>query len=88
MQNELIKHYTADKEQKSCKFIVPGKVYRYEDLDATHDCVFWQIEGVVIDKNISIAHFKSMIEEILKAMLETDQVEFRMRPAFFPFVEP
>jgi phenylalanyl-tRNA synthetase alpha chain len=88
MQNTLIKHYTKDKEQKSCKFIVPGKVYRYEDMDATHDCVFWQIEGVVIDKNISIAHFKAMIEEILKAILETDTVEFRMRPAFFPFVEP
>jgi phenylalanyl-tRNA synthetase alpha chain len=44
--------------------------------------------GVVIDKNISIAHFKSMIEQILKAMLETDEVEFRMRPAFFPFTEP
>jgi phenylalanyl-tRNA synthetase alpha chain len=88
MQNTLIKKYTAWKEQKSCKFIVPGKVYRYEDLDATHDCVFWQIEGVVIDKNISIAHFKSMIEQILKAMLETDEVEFRMRPAFFPFTEP
>jgi phenylalanyl-tRNA synthetase alpha chain len=57
-------------------------------MDATHDCVFWQIEGVVIDKNISIAHFKAMIEEILKAMLETDSVEFRMRPAFFPFTEP
>lgn len=83
MQNELIQKYWP-----SCKFVVPGKVYRYEDMDASHDCVFRQIEGVVIDKGISIGHFKGMIEQILKAILETDTVEFRMRPAYFPFVEP
>jgi len=45
LQNQLIKSYGVP-----CKYIVPGKVYRYENMDATHDCVFWQIEGMVIDK--------------------------------------
>lgn len=82
-QNELIK-----KLGTPCKFIVPGKVYRNEKMDASHDCVFRQLEGVVIDRWISIAHFKDMIHTILWAILETDAVELRMRPAYFPFVEP
>ncbi len=71
-----------------CKFVIPGKVYRFENLDASHDTVFWQIEGVVIDKNISIAHFKQMMSQILSAILEQDNTEIRLRPAYFPFVEP
>lgn len=71
-----------------CKFVVPGKVYRNENLDASHDCVFRQIEGVVIDKGISIAHFKNMMSQILSAILEQEDTEIRLRPAYFPFVEP
>lgn len=82
LQNELIKTYGVP-----CRCIVPGKVYRYENMDATHDCVFWQIEGIVIDRGISIAHFKQMIQQILSALLEQN-VKIRMRPWFFPFVEP
>ncbi len=82
-QNMLIKKYGPN-----CKFIVPGKVYRNENMDASHDVAFWQVEWVVIDKGISIWHFKGMIEEILKAILETDKIELRLRPAYFPFVEP
>lgn len=81
-QNRLIKKYGAP-----LKIVVPGKVYRYEDLDATHDTMFYQLEGIVIDKNISIAHFKSMITKLLSTLLKQD-VEIRMRPAYFPFVEP
>jgi phenylalanyl-tRNA synthetase alpha chain len=70
-----------------CRFVVPGKVFRYENMDATHDCVFWQVEWVVIDKNISISHLKGMMKDILEAILE-QPVEMRIRPAYFPFVEP
>lgn len=63
-------------------------MYRNENLDASHDSVFWQIEGVVIDKNISIAHFKQMMSQILSAILEQENTEIRLRPAYFPFVEP
>ena len=82
-QSELIRKYGPE-----CKFIIPSKVYRNENMDASHDCMFWQVEWVVIGKGISIAHFKSMIEEILKAILETDQVTLRLRPWYFPFTEP
>lgn len=82
-QNELIK-----KHGPACKFVIPSKVYRNENMDATHDVAFWQVEWVVIDKGITIGHFKNMMEEILKGILETDSVELRMRPAYFPFVEP
>lgn len=82
-QVELIKKYGP-----ACKFVVPGKVYRNENMDATHDVVFWQVEWVVIDKWITMGHFKQTMEEVLKAILETDSVQLRMRPAYFPFVEP
>lgn len=82
-QVELIKQLGVP-----CKFIVPGKVHRNEKMDASHDCVFWQLEGVVIDEHISIAHFKSMMIAILEWLLEQTGVEIRMRPAYFPFVEP
>jgi phenylalanyl-tRNA synthetase alpha chain len=82
MDNQLIQKYGTP-----CKFVVPGKVYRHENLDASHDCVFWQIDGVVIDKNITIGHFKSMMRNILEALLEKE-VQMRLRPAYFPFVEP
>jgi phenylalanyl-tRNA synthetase alpha chain len=62
-------------------------VYRNENLDASHDMVFWQLEGIVIDKGISIAHFKDLMTKILSAIFEKE-AKMRMRPAFFPFVEP
>jgi len=82
LQNELIK-----KHGLPLKAVVPSKVYRYENLDATHDTMFYQLEGLFIDKKISIAHFKDLITKLLSAILKND-VEIRMRPAYFPFVEP
>lgn len=82
-QNELIKKYGTP-----CRFVVPGNVYRNEKLDATHDSMFWQVEWVVIDRDISIWHFKYVIRQILAALLEDDTIEVRMRPWYFPFVEP
>jgi phenylalanyl-tRNA synthetase alpha chain len=82
MQNALIKKYWIP-----LKVVVPWKVYRFENTDASHDTVFWQIEWMVIDRWINLTHFKYLITEILSAIFET-KVNFRMRPAFFPFVEP
>jgi len=81
-QNYLIKKYWVP-----LKAVIPGKVYRYENLDTTHDTMFYQLEWLVIDKNISIAHLKDMLTKLLSAILQSD-VEIRMRPAYFPFVEP
>jgi len=82
LQNELIK-----KHGLPLKAVVPSKVYRYENLDATHDTMFYQLEWLFIDKKISIAHAKDLLTKLLSAILKSD-VEIRMRPAYFPFVEP
>lgn len=82
MQNRLMKQFGAP-----LRVVIPWKVYRNENLDASHDMVFWQLEWLVIDKWISIAHFKDLMTKILSAIFEKE-TKMRMRPAFFPFVEP
>ena len=69
------------------KIVVPGKVYRYEATDATHETQFHQIEGMVVGKGISLAHLKHTLAEFFKR-LYGDSAKVRMRPSYFPFVEP
>ncbi|MCK9466740.1 MAG: hypothetical protein M0P94_00240 [Candidatus Absconditabacterales bacterium] len=69
------------------KLVSPGRCYRFDDMDATHDVMFQYIEGIYIDKDISIAHFKNYITTLLSAIIGR-KVETRMRPCHFPFVEP
>ena len=74
MQNYLIQKYGLP-----LKAVVPSRVYRYENMDAHHDVMFYQLEGIVVDKNLSVAHFKDMMEKLLSALLHK-KVETRMRP--------
>ena len=67
-------------------FISGGKVYRKDD-DATHLPMFHQIEGIVVDKDISFAHLKDLIYKIVHSLFGKD-VELRFRPSYFPFTEP
>lgn len=69
------------------RVVLPGMVYRYEDVDATHDTAFFQLEGMVIDRDISLAHLKSFLVELLSAAFGM-KVSIRMRPGYFPFTEP
>lgn len=69
------------------RIIVPGRVFRYEATDASHHFQFYQIEGLMIDKEISVANFKAVIEEFYKRIFNKD-VKTRLRPSYFPFVEP
>ncbi|MFL6738432.1 MAG: phenylalanine--tRNA ligase subunit alpha, partial [Sphingomicrobium sp.] len=66
------------------RLIAPGRVYR-SDSDATHTPMFHQIEGLVIDKAITMGHLKWTLETFLKAFFERDDVVLRMRPSYFPF---
>jgi phenylalanyl-tRNA synthetase alpha chain len=68
--------------------VVVGKVFRYEAVDATHDNTFTQVEGFVVDKDITVAHLVGTIRTMLTAVLKRDDVDVRLRPSFFPFVEP
>ena len=81
-QNYVIKKYWVP-----IKAVLPGRVYRFENMDATHDTMFYQFEWVYVDKNVSIWQFKSVINKFLSAALQKN-VEIRMRPWYFPFVEP
>ena len=78
----------AMKEQGApIRLIAPGRVYR-SDSDATHTPMFHQVEGLVIDKHITLGHLKWTLETFLKAFFERDDVVLRMRPSYFPFTEP
>ena len=76
----------ANEEKSPLRVIVPGKTFRRED-DATHSHQFNQVEGLVIDKNISLADLKGTLEVFMKKMLGQN-TELRFRPSYFPFTEP
>lgn len=69
------------------KVIAPGRTYRI-DSDATHSPMFHQVEGLWIDENISFADLKGVYTDFLRRFFETDQLQVRFRPSFFPFTEP
>jgi phenylalanyl-tRNA synthetase alpha chain len=69
------------------RIICPGRVYR-ADYDQTHTPMFNQVEGLAIDKDISMANLKWVLEEFVKAFFEVDDVELRFRASHFPFTEP
>ena len=65
----------------------PGKVFRTDELDATHSPAFHQIEGLAIDKGLTMAHLRGTLEHFAKTMFG-DEAKIRLRPSFFPFTEP
>ena len=65
----------------------PGRTFRNEDLDASHENTFFQLEGMVIDKGISIGNLKSVMQQVLSEVLK-QEIDVRLRPGFFPFTEP
>ena len=69
------------------RIIAPGRVYR-SDWDATHTPMFHQVEGLVIDRGITLGHLKWTLETFLKAFFECDDIVLRLRPSYFPFTEP
>ena len=76
----------ANQEKGPIRVVCPGKVYRRDD-DATHSHQFMQIEGLVVDENVSMADLKGTLEMFSKKILG-DKTEVRFRPSFFPFTEP
>lgn len=69
------------------KAIFPGKCFRYEAIDPSHENTFYQCEGILIDKNISVANLIAVMKTILGQVFKKE-VAVRLRPGFFPFVEP
>lgn len=91
---DLLRTHTSPSEVRSMqkygaplKICTPGRCFRNEDLDACHENTFFQIEGMVIDKNISINNVIYVMKGMLESVFNTS-VDVRLRPGFFPFVEP
>jgi phenylalanyl-tRNA synthetase alpha chain len=77
---------TMERHAPPIRIICPGRVYRC-DSDLTHTPMFHQVEGLVVDKDISFADLKGVIDQFLKAFFEAD-LPVRFRPSYFPFTEP
>ena len=78
---------TMESQPPPVRVVVPGKTYRYEATDATHEWQFCQIEGLAVDKDITFANLKATLEEFAKRIFG-DKRKARFRCDFFPFVEP
>jgi len=78
---------TMENQEPPIHIICPGRVYRC-DSDVTHTPMFHQVEGLVIDKDVSFADLKGTIVQFLRAFFEDEALEVRFRPSFFPFTEP
>lgn len=79
-----------EKHNPPFQIIVPGRVFRYEATDFSHEINFYQLEGLVVGPNISLANFKFIVEEFFRRFFSAKgrQIEFRYRPSYFPFTEP
>jgi phenylalanyl-tRNA synthetase alpha chain len=69
------------------RMVAPGRVYRNEATDVTHDHTFYQLECLMVDENISIANLTATLKELVSAIFKED-IDIRLRPGYFPFVEP
>jgi phenylalanyl-tRNA synthetase alpha chain len=76
-----------EKNKPPLKIVVPGRVFRNEATDASHESSFYQLEGLMIDQKISVANFKAVIQEFYSSFYEKE-TKIRLRPSFFPFTEP
>ena len=76
-----------EKHNPPLRIIVPGRCFRHEATDASHDVQFYQVEGLMVGQNVSMTNFKGVIEEFLKRFFGSG-VKMRLRPGHFPFTEP
>lgn len=86
-QTSPIQIRTMENQKPPIKMIAPGKVYRSDSVDATHSPIFYQMEGLVIDKGITFADLKGTLEMFAKRMFGED-LKTKFRPHHFPFTEP
>jgi phenylalanyl-tRNA synthetase alpha chain len=76
-----------ESRQPPLRIIAPGRVYRC-DSDLTHTPMFHQIEGLMVDENVSFADLKGLLEDLFRAYFEREDLAVRFRPSYFPFTEP
>lgn len=76
-----------EKNKPPIRIIAPGKVFRHEATDATHEAQFYQLEGLVVDTYISLSHLKGTLAQFFEEFFGS-KINIRFRPSYFPFVEP
>lgn len=74
--------------QPPLRIIVPGRTFRYEATDATHEIQFYQLEGLMIGEDITLANLKAVMETFFQEFFGSKSIQVRLRPSYFPFVEP
>lgn len=88
MQNRVLKAHAAKlKAGKPIAAVIPGRVFRNEDLDATHEHTFYQLEGIYVDKGVNAGNLVATLKTFLEAYFE-EELEVRTQPFYFPFTEP
>lgn len=87
VQIRFMQKFIEQGKKLPLKIIAPGKVFRQEATDRTHEAQFHQLEGLVVGEKVSLAHLKGTLETFLREFYGTD-IAFRFRPGYFPFVEP
>ena len=86
-QTSPVQARTMLTQKPPIRIVCPGRVFRADEVDATHSPVFHQIEGLVIDKDVTMADLKGTLDAFAKRLYGSD-IEVRFRPSFFPFTEP
>ena len=86
-QTSAVQIRFMEKNKPPLRIIAPGKVFRQEATDATHEAQFHQLEGLVVDRGITIAHLKGTLDLFFKELFG-DKAKIRLRPSYFPFTEP
>ena len=86
-QTSSVQIRTMEKMKPPIRVLAPGRVFRIDEVDATHSPIFHQIEGLVVDKGITMAHLKGALDLMAKKLFG-DEIKTRIRPDYFPFTEP
>ena len=89
VQIRMMEKWVQEKKAFPLAIVVPGKVFRNEATDATHEAQFHQVEGLLVGKDITLAHMKGVLEHFFTKLFGKDtHITIRLRSSFFPFVEP
>ena len=88
MQNRVLKSHKAQLENNEpIAVVVPGRVFRNEDIDARHEHTFYQLEGIYVSKGVTVGHLMATLKEFMKSYYKRE-VEIKTQPFYFPFTEP
>jgi len=86
-QTSAIQVRELEQREPPLRIVAPGRCFRYERIDATHEHTFYQMEGMMIDRKVSVGHLVYFMKTLLREIFGSEQ-KIRLRPGYFPFVEP